>query len=52
MSVKAQLAAYAFGVPYDINAFHYYTVRSANLYLTLELQYYTLYHGWAVIFNI
>ena len=34
-SNNAQLAAFAFGVPHDINAFHCYTMSSANLCIFL-----------------
>jgi len=30
VSGPSQLAAFAFGIPYDINGFHPYTVRSAS----------------------
>ena len=35
MSGGAQKLAYAIGVPNDINAFHYYTVRSSFLFAPL-----------------
>jgi len=38
-SGKTKLAAFAFGVPHDINGFHPYTVRSANPFLPLPHQY-------------
>ncbi len=38
-SVKAQLAAFATGVPPNIYAFHRYTRNSANLYFTQDLQF-------------
>ena len=38
-SVKAQLAAFATGVPPNIYAFHRYTRNSANLYFTQETSF-------------
>ena len=35
VSGKTQWPAFAFGVPNDINAFHYYTVRSSFLFAPL-----------------
>ncbi len=46
-----QLAAFAFGVPHDINGFHPYTVRSANLSHPLAKPYPLQPHRWAVRFN-
>ncbi len=40
VSGSTQLPAFAFGVPNDINAFHYYTVRSKHLFAPLVLQYF------------
>ena len=39
VSGGTQSSAFAFGVPNDINAFHYYTVRSKDLFAPLALQY-------------
>ena len=39
MSEIAQKAAFATGVPYDIYAFHRYTVSSTFLYHSLARQY-------------
>ena len=39
VSGGTQKPAFAFGVPNDINAFHYYTVRSKDLFAPLVLQY-------------
>ena len=39
VSVGTQRPAFAFGVPNDINAFHYYTVRSSLLFAPLVWQY-------------
>ena len=36
---KRQLAAFAFGIPHDINGFHPYTMSSANLSLSLVLPF-------------
>jgi hypothetical protein len=46
-----QSAAFAFGVPHDINGFHPYTVRSTDLSPPLARPYLTLAHRWAVRFN-
>ena len=51
-SNKAQLAAFAFGVPHDINAFHCYTMSSANLYLFLAQTFQMRPLSWAQWFNI
>ncbi|OGE74044.1 MAG: hypothetical protein A3C49_03980 [Candidatus Doudnabacteria bacterium RIFCSPHIGHO2_02_FULL_42_25] len=40
VSGGTQRPAFAFGVPNDINAFHYYTVRSSLLFAPLVLQYF------------
>ena len=39
VSGGTQCSAFAFGVPNDINAFHYYTVRSSFLFAPLVLQF-------------
>ena len=39
VSGGTQKPAYAIGVPNDINAFHYYTVRSSFLFALLVLQF-------------
>ena len=39
VSGGTQEPAFAFGVPNDINAFHYYTVRSSSLFAPLVSQY-------------
>ena len=39
VSGGTQKPAYAIGVPNDINAFHYYTVRSSFLFAPLVLQF-------------
>ncbi len=39
VSGGTQKLAYAIGVPNDINAFHYYTVRSSFLFAPLVLQF-------------
>jgi hypothetical protein len=42
-SEEIQLAAFATGVPDDINAFHRSTISSANPYLPRALQYQALF---------
>jgi len=44
-SGKAQLTAFAFGVPHDLNGYHPYTVRSINLYLPQVAQSLMRFHG-------
>ena len=39
VSGGTQKPAFAIGVPNDINAFHYYTVRSSFLFAPLVLQF-------------
>ena len=40
VSGDTQWPAFAFGVPNDINAFHYYTVCSSHLFVPLVLPYF------------
>ena len=42
---KRQLAAFAFGIPHDINGFQPYTMSSANLSLSLVLPFRSLLPG-------
>ena len=39
VSGDTQCPAYAFGVPNDINAFHYYTIRSRHLFVPQVKKY-------------
>ena len=40
VSGGTQFSAFAFGVPNDINAFHYYTIRSKDLFAPLVVEYF------------
>ena len=45
-------AAFAIGVPADINAYHYYTGSSACFFRPLVLKYPTPSLGWAKVFKV
>jgi len=49
-SVMRQSAAFAFGVPHDINGFHPYTVRSTDLSHPLASPYLLRTCRWAARF--
>ncbi len=51
-SVEAQRAAFATGVPSDLNTFHRSTGSSARPYLTRVRQFRTQFPGWAGGFHI
>ena len=52
MSEKCQPDAFAFGIPHDINAFHYYTMSSTGLSLSLDMPFQMQFSGWAQKFDI
>ena len=45
VSETRQSAAFAFGVPHDINGFHPYTDSSSDPYIIQALQYCSPFHG-------
>ena len=46
-----QFTAFAFGVPHDINAFHYYTMSSSYLSLSLDVPFREQVSSWARKFD-
>jgi len=51
-SEQCQEAAFATGIPPDINEFHLYTRNSTSLSLPLDYQFQMQFRGWAPGFHI